>query len=159
LPSDHLDRAISRFDLKTPGLITLRDIAEHIDEYSVGHGRRDVTNAEPGDVFSVTIQNHDVAITSRSKTLSVLATYDACLSLINCLANFSDERAFIYLAPVIGDFDFMTYNGQNFELVARENETAEQAEARAILIEHTRHILPKLLALPAKRCSECNELI
>ncbi len=159
LPSDHIGRAISRFDRMTPGLITLRDIAEHIDEYSIGHGKRDVTNTQPGEVFSVVIQNQDVVISARSETLSVLATCEACLSLINCLTNYSNNRAFIHLAPVIGDFDFVTYDGQRSELVARENETVEQVEARTKLIEHTRHILPKLLELPVKHCSECNELI
>jgi hypothetical protein len=156
LPSNHLYKAISRFDQKTSGLIALRDIAEHIDEYSIGHGKRDDTDTEPGEVFSVIIQNRDITITARGQALSILATHKACLSLINCLASVSDYRAFIHLIPVIVDFDFMTHNGQHFELVARGNETAEQSKERAILTEHTRRIQSKL-RLPDKRCPECNE--
>jgi hypothetical protein len=128
VPNDHLDAAIGRFDQATPNLILLRDIAEHIDEYSIGRGRRDTGNVEPAEVFYITLEEDDVSITARGQTLKVLAAFESCVSLINCLSAFSDHYAIFYLMPLVADFDFGTYDGQRFVPVARESETVEQAE-------------------------------
>ena len=43
LSGSHLSKALSRFDQKAPHLVDLRNIAEHVDEYSIGRGRYDVS--------------------------------------------------------------------------------------------------------------------
>jgi hypothetical protein len=156
LPNDHLDAAITRFDQTAPNLIVLRDIAEHIDEYSIGRGRRDVGNAEPAEVFSISIENYDVSISAREQTLKVLATYQACLSLIDCLSEFSDHYALFHLIPIVADFDFGAYDGQRLLPVARDSETVEQSQQRALIEEH-RIRMQANFKLPDERCSECGE--
>jgi hypothetical protein len=153
-PNNHLDAAITRFDQAAPNLILLRDIAEHMDEYSIGRGRRDIGNAEPSEVFSIVIEHDDVSIAARGQTLKVLATYEACLSLVNCLSEFSDHYALFYLMPIIADFDFGTFDGQRFVPVARDSETAEQSRQRA-LINQSR--MQSNFKLPDKQCPECGE--
>src|SRR5581483_10125739 len=155
-PSRHLEKAISRFTLKVPGLVTLRDVAEHIDEYSIGCGRRDLRGTEPGEVFSIAIGLRDIEISARGQLLEALATHKACLALINCLGSDSDHRAIFHLIPVIADFDFMTYDGRRFVPVARDSETDEQSKERALLNGHM-HRIQSRLRLPNERCPECNE--
>ncbi len=80
LPSHHLESAIGCFDRNTTGLISLRDVAEHIDEYSIGNGRRDLHNGEPGEVFCILIDDYDVVVSARLQTLSVMKTHQEAYS-------------------------------------------------------------------------------
>lgn len=155
VPNGHLDSAINNFDRATPNLILLRDIAEHIDEYSIGRGRRDTRDLEPAEVFHVAIEDEDVSITARGQTLKLLGAYEACLSLINCLSAFKDHYALFHLLPMFADFDFGTYDGQRFVPVARDSETVEQSQQR-VLINEARSRMQSEFRLPEERCSECD---
>lgn len=154
VPNDHLDAAINNFDQATPNLILLRNIAEHIDEYSIGRGKRDTRNTEPAEVFYIAIEDEDVSITARSQTLKMLAAHEACLSLINCLSAFKDHYALFHLLPMFADFDFGTYDGQRFVPVARDSETVEQSQQRALMNE-ARSKMQSEFKLPEEWCPEC----
>jgi len=155
MPGTHLNAAIRAFDGETPGLIALRDIAEHIDQYSIGRGRNDVNLPEPGDVFAVSIDTADLSISARSHSVQIRRTYRACMALIQCLTNASDHRSLLYLLPPLADYDFEVHTENVFKILPRAKETAEHAQARE-LIDSAMTNLPSKVKMPRKRCAQCN---
>ena len=152
LPGSHLLETLREFDQKAPHLIDLRNIVEHIDEYSIGRGRHDASGLEPGDVFILDISGERVTITARRRTVDVLSIYDACQSLIKCLSTAIDHHMITYLFPPIADFDFVAYTETGKQIIARSDESAEHAEARSLIASTMSRSGKKL---PARRCTEC----
>jgi hypothetical protein len=153
LPGSHLSKALGRFDQKVPYLVDLRNIAEHIDEYSIGRGRHDASGLEPGDVFELEVSGEHVTITARQRTVDVLYVYEACKSLIECLIAAIHRHIIAHLFPPIADFDFVAYTETGTQIIARSDESAEHAKARSQLASAIKSTLKKP---PAERCPECN---
>jgi hypothetical protein len=153
LPGSHLTKALSRFDQKAPHLVDLRNIAEHIDEYSIGHGRHDASGLEPGDVFKLEVNAERLILTARQRTVDVLTIYEACQSLIECLILAINHHMITHLFPPIADFDFVAYTEAGTQTIARSDESAAHAEARSQLASVMSRTIRKL---PAGRCPECN---
>jgi hypothetical protein len=155
MPGPHLNAAIGVFDSETPSLVALRDMAEHIDQYSIGRGRKDVNLLEPGDVFKVSIDPTEVSIRARSQDIQIRKTYRTCAELIQCLANASDHHSLFYLMPPLADYDFMIHTKDGLRIVSRADETADHARERELMAS----ALAKAsinAQLPRKRCSHCN---
>jgi hypothetical protein len=154
LPGSHLSKALGRFDRNVPHLVDLRDIAEHIDEYGIGRGRRDhPSGLEPADVFELQVNGDHVTITARQRTVDVLFAYKNCKSLIECLIAAIDRHMLTYLFPPIADFDFIAYTKTGTQIVGRTDESAEHAEARSQITAVINRTFKKV---PAERCPECN---
>jgi hypothetical protein len=152
LPGSHLNKALNRFDQEAPHLINLRNIAEHIDEYSIGHGRSDATGLEPGDVFTLELNAGRITITARQHTLNVFSVYEASRSLVECLTSATHHHMITHLMPPIADFDFVEYTETGVEIIARSDESAEHAKARSELVA----TIGRKITLPATRCPKCN---
>jgi hypothetical protein len=143
----------SRFDQKAPHLVDLRNIAEHIDEYSIGHGRHDAFGLEPGDVFRLDVNGERLTLTARQRTVDVLTVYEACQSLIECLVSAINHHTITHLFPPIADFDFVAYTETGTEIIARSDEPAAHSAARTQLASVMSRTIREL---PATRCPECN---
>jgi hypothetical protein len=152
LPGSHLYEALRRFDQVAPHVVHLRDIAEHIDEYSIGHGRVDAAGLEPGEVFKLEVAADRVTITGRQRTLDVLSVYEACRSLVECMTAATHHHMITHLMPPIADFDFVEYTETGVQIVARSDESAEHAKARSELVA----AIDRAIRLPATRCPKCN---
>ena len=153
LPGSHLSKALGIFDKKVPHLVDLRNISEHIDEYSIGRGRHDASGREPGDVFELEVSGGHVTITARQRTVDVLSVYEACKSLIECLIAAIHRHMITHLFPPIADFDFLAYTEAGKQIIARSDESAEHAEARSQVASAINRTFKKP---PAERCPECN---
>lgn len=153
LPGAHLPKALKRFDQETPHLIDLRNIAEHIDEYSIGRGRRDASGLEPGDVLQLAVEGEEVAISARQRTVEVLSVYQACQALIECLIGAIDYHRVTHLFPPTAGFDYVRDTGDGIQIIARSDESAEQKEDRSRLDSILSRTIKKL---PARRCPQCN---
>jgi hypothetical protein len=153
LPGSHLSEALGRFDQKAPHLVDLRNIAEHIDEYGIGRGRHDASELEPGDVFKLEANDEHVTITARQHTVDVLSAYEACQSLIECLAAAIDHHRLTHLFPPVADFDFVTLTETGTHILGRNDESAEHAEARSLLVSALNRTLKHL---PDIRCPKCS---
>lgn len=133
IPGEHLDLVHASFIGDTKGLIDLRDIAEHVDEYAIGRGRRDPPGEQPGAVFEYSITNEDIIVSARDHSLSVLHIAERSFRLGRCLKAASDHHPFHVLFPNGLDMDFMEEGSDGgMAYVEREAETAEQREARAV---------------------------
>jgi hypothetical protein len=152
LPGSHLYKALQRFDQKAAHLVNLRNIAEHIDEYSIGRGRDDVAGLEPGDVLKLEVNANGVTIIGRQLTVDVLSVYGACRSLIQCMTAVTDHYRITHLMPPIADFDFVEYTVSGVQIVARSDESAEHAKARSELVA----AINRTIKLPATRCPKCS---
>jgi hypothetical protein len=146
-------KALDRFDQKALHLVDLRNIAEHIDEYSIGRGRHDVSGLEPGDIFELEVNGEHVTITARQRTVDVLSVYEACKSLIECLIAAIHRHMITHLFPPIAGFDFVAYTETGTQIIARSDESAEHVEARSQLAS----AMNRTFRNPsAERCPECN---
>ena len=134
LPGDHLETAYRVFMEETAGLIDLRDMTEHIDEYVVGRGRRDRADEQPGPVFEYEVADDDVIVSARDRSLGVLIAAEHAFRLGGCLEAASKERWPRVVFPAGLDMDFMmeTENG-DLVYVDRDQEGAEQREFHATL--------------------------
>jgi hypothetical protein len=155
LPSPHLRAALERFDQAAPGLIDLRNIAEHLDDYTVGKGRIDAVDVEPGDVFEMTITDDDVIVAARGREIGVLALRAACVALRSCLQNASDCHLLRSVTPPFADFDFIVETGDGPRYVRRHEETPEQVEFRTSLTSATQSRRQPRVA----HCEQCGEIL
>lgn len=122
LPSPHLRAALERFDEAAPGLIDLRNIAEHLDEYTVGKGWIDEVEVEPGDVFEMTVTDDDLIVAARGRQIRVLALRTACVALRSCLQNASEHHLLWSVMPPFADFDFIIETSDGPRYVPRHEE-------------------------------------
>lgn len=131
IPGDHLTNAIAKFEQRTEGLVAVRDIAEHIDEYGIGVGRLDKSRSEPGQVFEIEIANSVATIGARGNKVNLLAVSEVALSLGECLRVATDHY-FIYMSmPPFADFDFVVEEDKGSQrLVKREGESPEMSSFR-----------------------------
>lgn len=158
-PGEHLKIAYARFMEDTLGLIDLRDIAEHIDEYAVGRGRRDAAGEQPGPVFEYLAIEDDVVVTARGHSLGVLAAAESAFRLGRCLGAAAEKHFPLVLFPDGLDFDFMErMRDGSLVYVDRGEESSEQREVRATW-EATRPRTPTLDAEgeAPTLCPECGE--
>jgi hypothetical protein len=88
LPGSHLSKALGRFDQKVPHLVDFRNIAEHIDEYSIGRGRYDASGLEPGDVWRHSRHEKSTYPGERVViwTINILGIGSGCFALLYILA-------------------------------------------------------------------------
>lgn len=149
IPGEHSDAVMGRFAEHKHGLIAIRNVIEHLDEYEVGKGRHD-PEPEPAIPLDIEIQNDEVVITTRSGTASVgaLAAATAAQMALRCSAA-ALKHQWMTTAPIpIADFDFV--DADSGRIIRREDETAGQRASRA-MVENLR---PSLAPVES-RCPEC----
>ncbi len=123
----------SRFNERSAGLTTVRNILEHLDAYEIGKGNLDKTSTEPGHVIDMLIEPDDVAFTARTASVRVLAVAQAARAALACTAaalNF--HLRWRAIADLFEGFDFVETNPAAAEsrIVQREAETPEQRHHR-----------------------------
>ncbi|MBA3361057.1 MAG: hypothetical protein H0T94_06255 [Acidimicrobiia bacterium] len=92
LSDKHLHKAYNSFMEDTKALVDLRDIAEHLDEYVVGRGKRDESGEQPGPVFESAVTGDDVVVIARGRSLGVLYAAKCAFRLGECLRATAGER-------------------------------------------------------------------
>jgi hypothetical protein len=152
LPGGHLKAAVQRFDEALPDLVLVRDIAEHIDEYTIGSGRRDGPGAEPGPVFSVLIGDSDeVTVAARGASVGLTAAITEASVLAGCLQESIDHYLVYRLMPGLADFEFVRYIDGAPTVIAPEDEDAQHEELRRAM-ERLARSTPS-----PKPCGTCGE--
>lgn len=152
LSSSHLDAALTTFRAATFGLVQIRDVAEHIDEYGIGSGRLDRPRIEPGQAIDIEIGRSQLWILARSKQVEATLVGDAVRTLALCLAATAEHCAFMHYIPGLADVDFTVDDGQGGRrIVDRGEETAEMLETRRILAGKLR----PTAGLPKSSCPHC----
>jgi hypothetical protein len=152
IPGAHIRTALETFDRAAPDLVHLRDIAEHIDEYSVGRGRIDKVELEPGDVFEMTVAKGDLILAARGRQVSITKLRRACAILAACLSNAAHHQL-TWGMVAWRDFDFVTETEEGPRFVPRQEETHEQAELRAALSQRPAPVIPET------RCDGCGNIL
>jgi len=152
LSSPHLDAALTTFRAATFGLVQIRDVAEHIDEYGIGSGRLDRPRIEPGQAIDIEVGRSELWISARSKQVEATSVGAAVKTLALCLAATAENRAFMHYLPGLADVDFTVDDGEGgHRIVERGEESAEMLETRRILTSKLRHTD----GLPHSSCPHC----
>lgn len=151
LGTAHLDAALNDFDRKVAGLVALRDMAEHIDEYNIGRGRKDPVELEPGDVLELSVKRNDVEFTARGTTLRVLSIEQACTAMTACFEATAEHQAIVNLFPPLAEFQFTKDSGAGHEFVPISEESEEHSAFRSAV----RETFGQAFALLAGQCETC----
>lgn len=134
IPGTHLDEALRRFDSAVPDLVLFRDIAEHIDEYAIGSGRRDPQDTDAGEVFQLDIATDaSVTITARERSLDVNGVVVACKALADCVQQTVNHHMIFKVMPGFADFEFFEDLDGVESAVPREDEDSRQREVRQMM--------------------------
>lgn len=154
LPGGHLEAAVQRFDEALPDLVLIRDIAEHIDEYTIGTGRRDEPGVEPGPVFNVLVGDAaEVTVAARGASVGVSVAITEASVLAGCLQESIDHHLVHRLMPGFADFEFVRYVDGVPTVIAPEDEEAQHREFRKAM-EVLRQSTP-----PPRPCGTCGTLL
>ena len=154
LAGDHLITSLETFDAHTEGLVALRDIAEHHDEYVVGQGRRDATGTEPGPVFDWHIANNDVAVTARGKTVRPLEFARRAQSLVRCSQSAADYHCVREWVSGMANPDFVRVDEDgSWTIIDESSQDEEQQYFAAVLHQSIR--LPPDPKSHRPTCKEC----
>lgn len=132
----HLAAALGAFQNATQHIPDIRNIAEHLDEYTIGRGHLDMGgNVEPGEVIQLTVERDDVLLAARGRTVSVGIVVEACERLASCLNATTSARFFDLYFPKGLDWDFMVVEPDgSTRIVVELNE--EQKAFKAALSAH-----------------------
>lgn len=149
----HLEKSLARFDAAAPHVVELRDIAEHLDEYAIGRGRQDSSDAEPGTVFDLTVDSYGVQLCARNYSIGVRELVEGSRALLACMKASADHLYLDMLLPGIADFEFAREEATGIELVSRCDESAEHAQFRAACASLRKAQRPRRL------CEQCAEAL
>lgn len=130
----HLVAALATFRSITNGIVRIRDVAEHIDEYGIGAGRTDRPAVEPGQAIEIVIEENELWISARSARIGALGVGEATKSLARCIAAATDHHAVFHYMPGFADFDFVRYDeAGDTSIVTRDEEDENMRQARAMM--------------------------
>lgn len=142
LDDAHLTGALQRFENSVGAVPDLRNIAEHIDEYSVGRGRLDTGRVlEPGEVIELETFPSDVWISARGRTVKVNEVKFSCEQLAACANATTSVRFFDLYFPDGLDFDFLVEDSDGITRVATDL-TEEQRAIKQMLRDPPRRPPP-----------------
>lgn len=142
LRDPHLTAALGAFQSATRHVADIRNIAEHVDEYTIGRGHLDKGgNVEPGAVIQLTVERNDVLLTARGRTVSVGVIVEACERLASCLNATTSARFFDLHFPKGPDWDFMVVEPDGSTRIVMEL-NAEQKAFKAAVAAHREKAVP-----------------
>jgi len=152
LGDDHLRRVMSNLNMLVADLRTIRDVSEHLDEYSMGRGWRDSATTEPGPVVTVSLGPSGIIVGARGATVALREVAEKCDETMACVhASIEHKMPQLWVRALIEDVQFTTPNG---DLIALSAEDSHHAEVRHALAQPRRQ-----LALTPTRCTKCGEMI
>jgi len=164
IPRPHTFSVMSRFEEETNGLVAVRNVLEHMDEYVVGKGRLN-KDAEPGAVLDYRFASDDVVISALDVDgLAVSQLVESGLRMARCLQTTIDHFVpLIRLKSLIDDFQFIVDDpNDNAVVVAPAEETESQVAFRSSFEEalpDAGELIPTIADLEGVPCPSCGDLL